>query len=270
MESGTLFIEVWTGHKSNTTRAAAEVGMTSVRVTLPTEKQQRTTSHHTGFEVPALQLHEVNTWYLNLDTKEGKGALEAAMQEWAHQSRFKRIVLLTSPPCTMHGSRVRSQVRKWRRLAPSQRVLKLAAFRCNRVLARNNIYYARRLHRLLDANANDKRVVHVHEQPQKSRMARATYPADDLVNTEWPWAVGVDTVPVIACATDLFGHGGKKFGKKYVFEVKGAESLREMLQQLVCVCDMDDHQRCEGKWTAFSGYYTYKLGGIFACGACAK
>ena len=97
-------------------------------------------------------------------------------------------------------------------------------------------------------------------------MACASFPAEDIHNTEWPWAIG-ERVEVPTCATDLFGQHGRKFGKKYVFEVKGADALYEMLNELVCTCQTG-HQECEGKWTAMSAYYTYKLGLFLSCGSC--
>ena len=40
-------------------------------------------------------------------------------------------------------------------------------------------------------------------------MACASFPAEDIHNTEWPWAIGGERVEVPTCATDLFGQQGQ-------------------------------------------------------------
>ena len=100
-------------------------------------------------------------------------------------------------------------------------------------------------------------------------MARSGYAPDDLSNTEWPNAFASDPVCVPACSVDLFGSGNKQFGKRWLFQIAGADELREVLNLLCCVCDMP-HQKCEGSATRSSAFYTYKLASLLLRGACCK
>ena len=66
----------------------------------------------------------------------------------------------------MHTQYVHINVKKWQQLPKAQRVQKLAAFKIRRFKARQNIFWARRLHAVLDEYGDDIIVVHMHEQPR--------------------------------------------------------------------------------------------------------
>ena len=262
------FVEVWASAGSRITHAAAVRGCYAVRVCR---------GEGSGTDVTGLVAGRAHTAYCDLETALGRRALEGMIVALLALPGLRRVVLITSPECKMHcpyqkvtQARLVNYARAGRISRSRLRVLQ-QAFVLRRRVARSAVVYARFLHSFVDRQCAGIDVVHVHEQPTRSRMSALNTAADDFTRDVWPSALGdAPSVDVAACRV---GYGdldnGRRIGKSWRFQVCGSDALLYGLGEMQCRCSTL-HEASDKQGLVSSARYSYKLGTLVVSGCLCR
>ena len=221
--------------------------------------------------------------YVDLDHTEGRKLWNGFVLKAMALQNLRRVVIITAPSCTMHCSLQNSCIQRWKnRLQTGDVTLsryraKLKMFANQRKKARGAILYARRLHKYVDANCGQLHAIHIHEQPQKARMARLSQQPGVLSNGIWPtaWDLGhhgKDYADVWSCRvgyTNILGKEYIRMGKIWRFQIRGSSELCHALFLQRCVCKVP-HDAADAKNRLSTGFYSRKLASIIVHGARVK